>query len=182
MPGCLSPNFTFLFMMRVIIFSWQSLASLLGFPLSQYLLLSCTVLKIPWRRKWQPTPAFLPAKSHGQRSWAGYTVHGVAKNQDNFATNNNNNKTLLKLGGGPIELFLCPGLLVWGSSLAASIADSYEHIRLSYKSTLSASLASESSFLQLNRHLLKVPHCLLQLWPRTVYPARTTSLRPLPFS
>ena len=24
--------------------------------------------KIPWMRKWQPTPAFLPGKSHGQRS------------------------------------------------------------------------------------------------------------------
>ena len=22
----------------------------------------------PWRRKWQPTPVFLPGKSHGQRS------------------------------------------------------------------------------------------------------------------
>ena len=28
--------------------------------------------KIPWRRKWQPTPAFLPGKSRGQRSLAGY--------------------------------------------------------------------------------------------------------------
>ena len=28
--------------------------------------------KIPWRRKWQPTPVFLPGKSHGQRSLAGY--------------------------------------------------------------------------------------------------------------
>ena len=28
--------------------------------------------KIPWRRKWQPTPVFLPGKSHGQRSQAGY--------------------------------------------------------------------------------------------------------------
>ena len=26
--------------------------------------------KIPWRRKWQPTPAFLPGKFHGQRSMA----------------------------------------------------------------------------------------------------------------
>ena len=26
--------------------------------------------KIPWRRKWQPTPVFLPGKSHGQRSLA----------------------------------------------------------------------------------------------------------------
>ena len=28
------------------------------------------VRKIPWRRKWQPTPVFLPGKSHGQRSLA----------------------------------------------------------------------------------------------------------------
>ena len=27
--------------------------------------------KIPWRRKWQPTPVFLPGKSHGQRSLVG---------------------------------------------------------------------------------------------------------------
>ena len=26
------------------------------------------VRKVPWRRKWQPTPVFLPKKSHGQRS------------------------------------------------------------------------------------------------------------------
>ena len=28
--------------------------------------------KIPWRRKWQPTPVFLPGESHGQRGLAGY--------------------------------------------------------------------------------------------------------------
>ena len=27
--------------------------------------------KIPWRRKWHPTPVFLPRKFHGQRSLAG---------------------------------------------------------------------------------------------------------------
>ena len=26
---------------------------------------------IPWRRKWQSTPGFLPGKSHGQRSLVG---------------------------------------------------------------------------------------------------------------
>ena len=31
------------------------------------------VRKIPWRRKWQPTPVFFPGKSHGQRSLAGYS-------------------------------------------------------------------------------------------------------------
>ena len=35
--------------------------------------------KIPWRRDWQPTPVFLPGKSHGQRSLAGYDPHGVAE-------------------------------------------------------------------------------------------------------
>ena len=33
--------------------------------------------KIPWRRKWQPTPVFLPEKSHGQRSLAGYSPWGL---------------------------------------------------------------------------------------------------------
>ncbi|XDA86191.1 hypothetical protein R6Z07F_015941 [Ovis aries] len=27
--------------------------------------------KIPWRRKWPPTPVFLPGESHGQRSLVG---------------------------------------------------------------------------------------------------------------
>ena len=34
------------------------------------------VWKIPWRRKWQPTPAFLPGESQGQRSPAGYSPGG----------------------------------------------------------------------------------------------------------
>ena len=29
--------------------------------------------KIPWRRKWQPTPVFLPGKSYGQRRLVGYS-------------------------------------------------------------------------------------------------------------
>ena len=30
--------------------------------------------KIPWRRKWQPTPVPLPGKFHGQRSHVGYST------------------------------------------------------------------------------------------------------------
>ena len=29
--------------------------------------------KTPWSRKWQPTPVFLPGKSHGQQSLADYS-------------------------------------------------------------------------------------------------------------
>ena len=32
--------------------------------------------QMPWRRKWQPTPVFLPGKSHGQRSLVGYSPGG----------------------------------------------------------------------------------------------------------
>ena len=32
------------------------------------------VRKIPWRRKWQPTPIILPGKSYGQRSLEGYSL------------------------------------------------------------------------------------------------------------
>ena len=37
------------------------------------------VRKIPWRREWLPTPVFLPGEFNGQRSLAGYIVHGIAK-------------------------------------------------------------------------------------------------------
>ena len=30
----------------------------------------------PWRRKWHPTPVFLPGESHGQRSLVGYSPWG----------------------------------------------------------------------------------------------------------
>ena len=32
--------------------------------------------KIPWRRKWQPAPVFLPGEFHGQRSLPGYSPWG----------------------------------------------------------------------------------------------------------
>ena len=32
--------------------------------------------KIPWKRKWQPTPVFLPQESHGQRSLEDYSPWG----------------------------------------------------------------------------------------------------------
>ena len=32
--------------------------------------------KIPWSRKWQPTPVFLPRKFHGQRRLVGYNSWG----------------------------------------------------------------------------------------------------------
>ena len=38
------------------------------------------VRKMPWRRKWQPTPVFLPGKPMDRGAWWA-TVHRVAKNR-----------------------------------------------------------------------------------------------------
>ena len=32
--------------------------------------------RFPQRRKWQPTPVFLPEKTYGRRSLAGYSPRG----------------------------------------------------------------------------------------------------------
>ena len=41
---------------------------------------------IPWRRKWQPSPVFLPGKSHGQRSFAGYNPWGHKRVEHDLVT------------------------------------------------------------------------------------------------
>ena len=44
------------------------------------------VRKIPWGKKWQPTPVFLPGKSHGQRILAGYSPWGCKESDTTEAT------------------------------------------------------------------------------------------------
>ena len=54
------------------------------------------VRKIPWRRKWQPTPVFLPAKTQGQRSMGAYSPWDC-KDSDTTEQLNNKNKVFLLL-------------------------------------------------------------------------------------
>ena len=44
------------------------------------------ILLTSWRRKRQPTPLFLPGKSHGQRSPAGYSPWGHTESDTTEAT------------------------------------------------------------------------------------------------
>ena len=44
------------------------------------------VRKIPWSRKWQSTPVFLPGKSHEQRSLVGYSPWGSKTVTHDLAT------------------------------------------------------------------------------------------------
>ena len=37
------------------------------------------IWQIPWKRKWQCTPVFLPGESHGQRSLVGYNPRGCTE-------------------------------------------------------------------------------------------------------
>ena len=50
--------------------------------------------KISWRRKWQPTPVFLPGESHGQRRLAGYSPWGC-KELDTEATSHTCNRKII---------------------------------------------------------------------------------------
>ena len=52
------------------------------------------VKKVPWRRKWQPTPVFLPGRSQGQRSLVGYSPQGGKDTTEQLSTH-----TLLSLVG-----------------------------------------------------------------------------------
>ena len=47
---------------------------------------NCQNKKISWRRKWQPTPVFLPGKSYGQRSLAGYSPWGNKRLRHNLVS------------------------------------------------------------------------------------------------
>ena len=53
------------------------------------------VRKIPWRRKWQPTPVFLHGKFHGQGSLAGYSPYDCKE------SDTTENTSVIKLSGFP---------------------------------------------------------------------------------
>ena len=62
--------------------------------------------KIPWRRKWQPTPVFLPGKSCGQRSLEGYSPWGCRELDTNEVTENTKVR-LVKAMVFPVVMYGC---------------------------------------------------------------------------
>ena len=56
------------------------------------------VRKIAWRRKWQPTPVFLPGELHRQKNLAGYTAWGCKESDTTEQLNNCARQCWLSLG------------------------------------------------------------------------------------
>ena len=63
--------------------------------------------KIPWRRKWQPTPVFLPGVAYGQRSLAAHSPRG---REESDRAEQQQQQVFLFLGGGPASLGGSPHL------------------------------------------------------------------------
>ena len=78
-----------------------------------------------WRRKWHPTPVFLPGKSHGQRSLAGYSPWGRKESDTSYQLSNSTNlktmvlsvlacfilfRDLLRLARPVSHVQLCPSI------------------------------------------------------------------------
>jgi hypothetical protein len=66
------------------------------------------VRKIPWNRKWQPAPVFLPGKFHRQRSLVGYSPWGHKESD----TAEHTRRTNLRYTNLPPEDYTCsfPGI------------------------------------------------------------------------
>ena len=62
------------------------------------------VRKIPWRRKWQPTPVFLPGKFLGQRSLVGYSPWDCRESDTTERLNHNNKESGSLLAWWPLLL------------------------------------------------------------------------------
>ena len=60
-----------------------------------------------WRRKWQPTPLFLPGEFHGQGSLAGYSPWGGRLGRD-WATDTLTSQSDSGIGWAPNPVWLVP--------------------------------------------------------------------------
>ena len=88
--------------------------------------------KIHWRKKWQPTPVFLPGKSHGQRSLAGYSAWGRKESdttkQLHFTSSLHFSFKVLPLCLGPGKLCINVSRQIWAFALFTALSLSVNHV------------------------------------------------------
>ena len=66
----------------------------------------------PLKKEMQSTPLFLPGKSHGQRSMAGYSLWGCKRVQRDLAKNNNDKPSARHIIGAHY-MFLSKSYIVY---------------------------------------------------------------------
>ena len=69
--------------------------------------------KILWRRKWQPTPVFLPRKSHEQRNMAGDSPCGCKRAGHDLVTKQQlktYQKSKLKGSKVKVQTYVCKSI------------------------------------------------------------------------
>ena len=91
--------------------------------------------KIPWWRKWQPTPVFLPGESHGQRSLEGYHPWGCKRVVHDLAIKTKTSDILF--------IFVFPCLC--HSALSAELSDALVCLYQSWRMLSHAALLRLSS-------------------------------------
>ena len=87
--------------------------------------------KIPWRRKWPPTPVSLPGKSHGQRGLMGYSPCGHKRVKYNWPTEQHKHELVMI---PPIKNWTLRLILPFPSSVLINIpptVGNLDHVHLS---------------------------------------------------
>ena len=90
--------------------------------------------KIPWRRKWQPTPVFLPGRSPGQRSLAGCSPWGHKRVRHNWSPTTKDiivNLLILKHCVWKIHLFAIQAITKSKNKKIQSLKNFYKSFGLS---------------------------------------------------
>ena len=99
------------------------------------------VRKIPWRRKWQPTPVFLPGKSHGQRSLEACSPWDRKRVRHNLATKQQQNSELMgQLVEGNAICAIVQAKISETEAIVTEMCPSLDH------TPLSSSSSSNSTF------------------------------------
>ena len=123
--------------------------------------------RIPWRRKRQPTPGFLPGKSHGQRSLSGHSPWGPKRVRHHLAIKQ---QQRILVGG-----FLAR-VSVWWCSLGTGEEDALEpgaaglschggHMLLCWDRGLRSRSLPSAGLLGRRRKLLRTGgQCCVQAW------------------
>ena len=78
------------------------------------------VWKIPWRKKWQPTPIFLPGKSHEQRSLMSYSPWGCKESDTTEGLSIHTQHLLSALSTLITLLYLSSSQQFWNRALNSS--------------------------------------------------------------